>query len=258
MNQVYFIGAGPGEADLLTLKGAKLLRQAATVFAPTPFEITFAEHLVGKKILVPFNYYFAELLQLLDEELGRGDVAFLIPGDLTFYSPFQALIDALGERATVVPGVGTANAASAWLKKTLDLPGVCNRALIVSPRTLGDAADAPTLAQLAAPGVAMLIYMNNIPLPQLCAQLRQGYGAAVPIAILHRLGLPGETVVTGDLDDIAAKVGDRDFFNLTGPTKRPALTLVIVGETLTATVDGSWWDWRREHLWRFRDNGEGE
>ena len=64
--------------------------------------------------------------------------------------------------------------------------------------------------------------------------------------------------MTGDLDDIVAKVGDRDFFNLTGPTKRPALTLVIVGETLTATVDGSWWDWRREHLWRFRDNGEGE
>lgn len=258
MNQVYFIGAGPGEADLLTLKGAHLLRQCLTVFAPTPFEVTFADHLVGKKVLVPFDYYFAELLQLIDEALQSGEVAFLIPGDLTFYSPFQALIDALGERAVVIPGVGTANVASAWLKKTLDLPGVCNRALIVSPRTLGDAADSPTLAQLAAPGVAMLIYMNNIPLPQLCAQLRQGYGAAVPIAIMHRLGLPGETVVKGTLDDIVDLVGDRDFFNLTGPTKRPALTLVIVGETLTARVDGTWWDWRREHLWRFRDSGEGE
>lgn len=253
MNQVYFIGAGPGDPEFLTIKGARLLAEAATVYAPPPFEITFAPRLGGKQVLVPFDYYFEELLAQLEQQLTQGPVAFLIPGDLTFYSPFQALIDQLGERAEVVPGVGTANAASALLKKTLDLPGVCNRAILASPRTLGDEPGSPTLGDLAAPGVSLLIYMNNIPLPELVAQLRAGYGKNVPMALLHRLGLPGEEVVLGSLDDMVERVGERDFFNLQGPKKRPALTLLIVGETLDAKVDGTWWNIRRDTIWKFRD-----
>ena len=253
MNQVYFIGAGPGDPDFLTLKGARLLAEAATVYAPPPFEITFAAHLRGKRVLVPFDYYFEDLLAQIRQGLERAPVAFLIPGDLTFYSPFQALIDQLGELALVVPGVGTANAASALLKKTLDLPGVCNRAILASPRTLGDEPGCPTLEQLAAPGVSLLIYMNNIPLPELVAQLRRGYGRNVPMALLHRLGLPGEEVIVGTLDDMVARVGERDFFNLGGPKKRPALTLLIVGETLDAPVDGTWWNFRRDTIWTFRE-----
>jgi precorrin-4/cobalt-precorrin-4 C11-methyltransferase len=98
--------------------------------------------------------------------------------------------------------------------------------------------------------------MNDLPLPELAAQLKAGYGKNVPIAILHRLGLPGEEVVTGTLDEIVEKVAGRDFFNLSGAARRPSLTLVIAGETLTATVDGKWWDWRREHVWKFRNGGE--
>lgn len=253
MNRVYFIGAGPGDPDYLTLKGARLLAEAATVYAPPPFEVTFAEHLVGKQVSIPFDYYFEDLLARLERELVEGSVAFLIPGDLTFYSPFQALIDQLGDRAVVVPGVGTANVASAYLKKTLDLPGVCNRAILASPRTLGDEPGSPTLGELAAPGVSLLIYMNNIPLPELVRQLRQGYGKNVPMALLHRLGLPGEEVIVATLDDMVERVGERDFFNLNGPKRRPALTLLIVGETLTAQVDGTWWNIRRDTIWKFRD-----
>ena len=250
MNQVFFIGAGPGDPELLTLRGARVLATCQVVFAPDAFAATFGDHLAGKRLLDPFDFPFAELIATLAELLESGSVAFLVPGDLTFYSPFQAVVDALGERAAVVPGVGTANAASAALKKTLDLPGVCNRTVLVSPRTLGDAADAPTLDQLAAPGVTLLIYMNNLPPAELCARLRRGYGGNVPIAVLHRLGLDGETMVTGTLDDIVGKIGARDFFNLEGPNRRPALTLVVVGKTLGTSVDGSWWDYRREKIWR--------
>lgn len=256
MHQVHFIGAGPGDPQHLTLKGARALESSRTVFAPTPYEVTFAALLQGKELLVPFDFYFEELLARIAQALQEGDVAFLVPGDLTFYSPFQCLVDALGAQANVIPGVGTANVAAALTKKTLDLPGICNRAILASPRTLGDSPDAPSLAQLAAPGVTLLIYMNNLPLEELCRQLRQGYGRSVPISLFHRLGLSGETVVNGELDTIVALVGDRDFFNLNGPDRRPALTLVIVGETLTARADGSWWDWRRERIWQHRTGGE--
>lgn len=252
MNRVYFIGAGPGDAELLTLRGARLLGRCPAVFVPPPLDQTFAELLAGKRLLVPFDYYFAELLELLEQLLEAGPVAFLVPGDLTFYSPFQALVDTLGARAEVVPGVGTANAASAYLRKTLDLPGVCNRTILASPRTLGDDPDAPQLGDLAAPGVTLLIYMNNLPVPELVAELRRGYGRDVPIALLHRLGLPGEEVVRATLDTLEQEVAGRDLFNLSGKDRRPALTLVVAGETLTAEVDGGWWDFRREHIWKHR------
>ena len=251
MNRVYFIGAGPGDPSLLTLKGAALLAECPAVFAPEPFEETFAGLLSGKSVEIPFDFYFDELLEKVEKLLKKGNVAFLVPGDLTFYAPFQALVDILGDRSEVIPGVGTANAASAYLKKTLDLSGVCNRAVLTSPRILEENKGAPSLRDLAAPGATLLLYMNHLPLPQLAEQLRAGYGRNVPIAIAHRLGLPGQEVVKGTLDDIVERVGDRDFFNL-GQSRRPALTLVIVGDTLTATVGPAWWDDRRDKIWKYR------
>ena len=248
---VYFIGAGPGAADLLTVRACRALEECQLVYVAEPYDQIFAELLQGKDVRIPFSYYFAELIDQVNEQLESGSVAFLIPGDLTFYSPFQAFIDHFSSIAIVIPGVGTANAASANLKKTFDLPGVCSRAIIASPRTLGDDG-AMSIRQLAAPGATLLIYMNNMPLEQLVADLRAGFEEDVPIALLHRLCLPGEEVIAGTLDSIVAQVEGRDFFNIDSPDKRPALTLVIVGKTLNSKVDGSWWDYRRETIWRFR------
>jgi precorrin-4/cobalt-precorrin-4 C11-methyltransferase len=248
---VHFLGAGPGAADLLTVRASRALQECQLVYVAEPFEQIFAELLEGKDVRIPFAYYFDELIADVEAHLKIGNVAFMIPGDLTFYSPFQALLDHFSDVAVVTPGVGAANAASACLKKTFDLPGVCSRAIIASPRTLGDD-NAPTIRDLAAPGVVLLIYMNNIPLEQLVEDLKAGYKEDVPIALLHRLCLPGETIISGTLDTIVAQVDGRDFFNLNTTDKRPALTLVVVGKTIAASVDGSWWDYRREHIWRFR------
>lgn len=253
-HQVYFLGAGPGDPELLTRRAARLLAECRVVYLPPLYDQTFAELLVGKELFIPFEFCFAELLDKVRKQLVAGPVAFLIPGDMTFYSPFQAVVDALGEQALVVPGVGAANAASARLKKTLDLPGVCNRAVLASPRTLGESPDALTMGELAAPGVSLLIYMNNIPLAELVGQLRQGYGKDVPMALAHRLGLPEEEIILATLDTIVARVGSRDFFNLDSPNPRPALTLLLVGESLSAQADPSWWDYRWQHTWRYRDH----
>ena len=249
---VYFLGAGPGDPELLTRKAERLLADCATVYAPPLYDQAFAELLSGKKLLVPFDYYFADLIEMLADQSQNSPVAFLVPGDLTFYSPFQALVDALGEQAVVIPGVGAANAASALLKKTLDLPGVCSRAVLASPRTLGDGPQAPTMRDLAAPGVSLLIYMNNIPLCELVTQLRSGYQQNVPIVLAHRVGLPDQDLIVGTLDTIVDKVGDRDLFNLDSPDRRPALTLILVGESLDGKADPGWWDYRRDNIWKFR------
>jgi len=250
----YFLGAGPGDPELLTRRAERLLAACHVVYLPPLYEETFVELLDGKELFVPFNFYFSELITLIKKQLVNGPVAFLVPGDLTFYSPFQALVDVLGDRAVVVPGVGAANAASALLKKTLDLPGFCSRAIIASPRTLGEGPDALTMGDLAAPGVSLLIYMNNLPLTELVTQLRKGYGKDVAIALAHRIGLPDEEIIVATLDTIVAKVGNRDFFNLNSPNPRPALTLLLVGESLAAVADPAWWDYRRDHIWKYQDN----
>lgn len=257
MHKVYFIGAGPGDPQMLTLQGAAALERSAIVYLPLPYDETFAELLRGKQLLIPFDYDFDELLALIDSQLADAPVAFLIPGDLTFYSPFQGVINHFAERSEVIAGVGVANAASAKLKRTLDLPSVCDRALILSPKTLGNKEGAPRLEDFAAPGASLLIYMNNIPLAELADRLRRGYGKDVPIALLHRLGLPGEKIVEATLDTIVAACDGVDYFYLEDPTQKPALTFLIVGETLRAEVDGEWWDYRRKTMWKQRKEAEG-
>ena len=253
-HQVYFLGAGPGDPDLLTRRAERLLKECPVVYVPPLYTETFAEFLIGKQLHVPFDFYFADLIAQIKTQLVNGPVAFLVPGDLTFYSPFQAVVDTLGELAVVIPGVGVANAASALLKKTLDLPGACSRAILASPRTLGESPNAPSMRDFAAPGVSLLIYMNNLPLAELTDQLRKGYGQDVPIALAHRVGLPDEEIIMGTLDTIVAKVGDRDLFNINSTNPRPALTLILVGESLAADADPAWWDYRRDHIWQYQDN----
>ena len=257
MNRIYFIGAGPGDPQMLTLQGADALARSPIIYLPLPYDETFAEFLKDKQILIPFDYDFAELLGQIEQQLETSNVAFLVPGDLTFYSPFQGIINHFGDRSEVIAGIGVANAASARLKRTLDLPSVCNRALIVSPKTLGDAEGGPKLEDFAAPGASLLIYMNNMPLEELVAKLRRGYGKDIPIALMHRLGLPDEKIIEATLDTIVDACDGFDYFYLDDPTKKPALTFLIVGETLQAEVDGEWWDYRRETMWKQRKVAEG-
>jgi precorrin-4/cobalt-precorrin-4 C11-methyltransferase len=244
MTRVWFIGAGPGNPDLLTLAGARRLKESKTVYAFSPFDETYRDLLAGKTLCNPYDYRFEELLGLVKEQLTRGNVAFLVPGDLTFFCPFQALVEELGEKAEILPGVGTVNAAAAALKRTLNLSGACNRTVIVSPRTLEESEGAPGLEELAGPGVTLVIYMNHHSLPDLVAKLFSGYGRNVPIALVHRLGFRGERVLVGTLEDIESKAEGCDIFPPECHKGCSALTLVIVGDTLTAPATSDWWDER--------------
>ncbi len=244
MKKVYFIGAGPGDPELLTLRGAGLLQSCATVYAFSPYGESFATLLAGKTLYDPFDFAFDVLLERLQCERRRQPVAFLVPGDQTWFFPFQGLIEALGDGAQVVPGVSSANAASALLKRTLNLSGICSHTLILSPRTLEETPGAPALESLAAPGVTLVIYMNHLPLADLVARLRQGYGRDEPIALLQKIGLPDQRVVCGTLDTIQA------LWEASGTCSkdrswRSELILILVGASLTAAVDSGWWDLRR-------------
>ncbi|HLB25900.1 MAG TPA: SAM-dependent methyltransferase [Nitrospirota bacterium] len=237
--KIYFIGGGPGDPSLITVKGGELLARASLVLAPGFFRETYAPLLAGKECLDPFDFHHAELVEKIKSYLDEGrDVAFLVPGDLAIFSPVQSIIDCFRGSAEVVPGVSAMNAASAVLKRTFDLPGVSHSTIATSPKTITGSPD--TIAALSKHQSTMVLFMNNKPAGELSAELSEGYGPDTPVAVIYSISMPGQEVVMTTLSRLAADVdperfGDEDVFKL-----------VVVGAVLTATEDPAWWDRRKD------------
>ncbi len=252
MHRVEFIGAGPGHPGLLTLAGAEALRACPAVLAPATFQESFASLLVGKEVASPFPMTHAEVVAWVDDRLPRGPVAFLIPGDFSSFCPFQSYVAHFGESGRVIPGVGAHAAAAALLKRGFDVAGVAHATVLTSPRAHTRSGGRVRLREYARPGHTLVIYMNDLPLPDLTAELRAGFGADAPIAVLERVSCPDERVTVGTLDSICAAVGDRDPFALASKGREPALALVIAGDALAAAEKPAFWDRRHEKLWKPR------
>ena len=247
MNRVFFIGAGPGAPDLLTVRGLNALSQCSVVYALPPYDEAFGPLLAGKTVFNPFDYYFAELLQQVEVQLRANSVAFLVPGDQTFLCPFHGIVDFFDDRADVIPGVGIVNAASATLKKSFDLPSVCQRTMLVSPRVLAERGELDQLPSLLDREVTVLLYLNHLPLVELAALLRQGFGENVPFGAFYRLGLEDQDVVLTSLDDVLCQVDEVSQFSLKSETdgRSSSLLFYAAGHALTAKDDGEHWDRRR-------------
>jgi precorrin-4/cobalt-precorrin-4 C11-methyltransferase len=237
--RIYFVGGGPGDPGLMTVRGLGILKGATLVLAPGHFRESFSELLSGKESLDPFDYHHRELVAKVDECLDRGDDAvFLVPGDLAIFSPVQSLIDYFGDSVEVVPGVGTLNAASAVLKRTFDLPGISHSTIATSPKTITNSPD--TIASLSKHQATMVLFMNNKPVEELAAELSAGYPPDTPVAVLYLVSLPGQEVVMTTIERLGQDV-DRARFE-----DEDVFKLIVVGRVLTASEDPSWWDRRKD------------
>lgn len=246
-NTVYFIGAGPGHSKYLTLEGLEALGNCRLVFALSPYPETFRKYLAGKRVENPFNYLFSEIKQEVEAALDNGSVGFLVPGDLTVFSPFFSLVEYFGDRSRIIAGVGVINAAAAVVKRTLDLPRVSHSVVLTSPKRIGRDTTGTVLGTLASSADTMVIYMNNRPLPQLMEELAPGFGPGTPVAIVYRVGLDGEKVYRGTMATIADVVGDDDIFGF--ESGKPSMGIILIGDVLDADPDPSFWDKRKELFW---------
>ncbi|MDF1536560.1 MAG: SAM-dependent methyltransferase [bacterium] len=246
-HSVYFIGAGPGDPRYLTLEGSDALSNCTVVYAMDPYPETFRRFLAGKEVRDPFDRVFREIVEEVEEGLTNAPVGFLVPGDITAFSPFLPLVERFGERARVIAGVGIINAAAALLKKTLDMPGVSHAIVLTSPKHIDKSGDTRQMGQLARAAGTMVLYMNNRPLDQLAAELSEGFEPDTPAAVVSRIGLSGEKVYRGTLATIAAVVGEDDIFGLVSGD--PSLAIVLVGDVLEVPSDPAFWDKRKEKFW---------
>jgi precorrin-4/cobalt-precorrin-4 C11-methyltransferase len=225
---VHFIGAGPGAADLITVRGRDLIaRCPVCLYAGSlvPAELlAFCPE--GARIVntAPLDLDAIEAEILAAHRAGL-DVARLHSGDLSIYSAVAEQLRRLeryGIPYTLTPGVPAFAAAAAALGRELTVPGVAQS--VVLTRISGRASAMPereTLAAFAATGTTLVLHLAIQALPRLVEELIPYYGADGPVAVVFRASWPDERIIRATLATIAAAVEasgiDRTATILVGP-----------------------------------------
>jgi precorrin-4/cobalt-precorrin-4 C11-methyltransferase len=212
---VHFIGAGPGAADLITLRAQRLIASCPVCL--------YAGALVPPEVLGHADAD-AELIdtQGLDldaivnhlrraQEDGK-DVARLQSGDLSIYSATAEQtrrLDELGIPWDMTPGVPAFAAAAASLRQELTLPGVAQTVILTRHSKRATALpDGEELSGLAAHGTTLVIHLGTQAIEEIAATVEPHYGAGCPAAVVARASWPDEVILRGTVATIAAHVRD--------------------------------------------------
>ena len=224
---VHFIGAGPGAADLLTLRGRDLIaRCPVCLYAGSLVPEEVLGHCPpGARIIntapMDLDAIIAECTaaQACGEEVAR-----LHSGDMSVWSAMGEQIRRLraaGVPFTVTPGVPAFSAAAASLGAELTLPGIAQS--VVLTRTPGRASKMPEgerLDAFAATGATLAIHLSIQNLAQVVAELEPHYGPDCPVAVAYRASWPDERVIRATLgtveDAMAAETIERTAIILVG------------------------------------------
>jgi precorrin-4/cobalt-precorrin-4 C11-methyltransferase len=229
---VHFIGAGPGAADLITVRGRDLIARCPVCL--------YAGSIVPKELLAycPPGARIVDTAPLtLDEieaefvaahEAGK-DVARLQSGDLSVFSALAEQLRRLERRGipySLTPGVPAFAAAAAAIGRELTVPEIAQS--VVLTRVSGRASAMPegeTLAAFAATGATLAIHLAIHALGEVVEELTPLYGEDCPVVVVADASRPGQRIVRGTLSDIAAKIAAK-------PIERTAL--ILVGRALAA------------------------
>lgn len=252
--KVYFVGAGPGAPDLITLRGARVLSNVSMVL--------YAGSLVPEVVLTHCREEAEKINTAalnLDQQLEHYrraqrlniSVARLHSGDPAIYGAMaeqMQRLDELGIEYEVVPGVSSFTAAAAELKSELTKPDVSQT--IILTRLNGRASAVPEtedIAALAAHRATLCIFLSGPHLPQIVNQLRQYYDDSTPIALARRVSWSDQQIHRSVLGTVLNEVNLSDW-KLT--------TMIIVGDVLKAQTLSSSCLYSPKYSHRFRKAAE--
>ncbi len=221
---VHFIGAGPGAADLITLRGARLLAACPIcLYAGSTVPPALLTHCAPGARLVdtaPLDLDAIEA-EFAGAHADGQDVARLHSGDLSIYSAVAEQLRRLKRRGipfTLTPGVPAFAAAAAVLGRELTAPGVAQT--VVLTRMPGRASAMPPGEQLAAyaqTGATLAIHLAAALLPDALAALLPFYGADCPAALVTRATWPEQQVIRATLGTLDSAGVERTALLLVGP-----------------------------------------
>ena len=209
---VHFIGAGPGAADLITLRGRDLIAASPVcLYAGSLVPRALLEHCPpGAEIVDTAPMTLDEIVARLKQATDQGkDVARLHSGDLSIWSALGEQLrrlDAIGVPYTVTPGVPSFAAAAAALGRELTLPEVAQS--LVLTRTSGRASSMPpgeTLEAFAATGATLAVHLSVHAIDDVVRRVVAFYGENCPSVVVYRASWPDEQIIRGTLATIAAQ-----------------------------------------------------
>lgn len=248
---VWFIGAGPGDPELLTLKAARLIAACPVCLyagSLVPAEVV-AMAPEGARVMDTAAMTLDETHAEIVAAHGRGeDVARVHSGDPSLYGAIAEQIrrlkaDGIGYR--IVPGVPAYAAAAAALGQELTIPQVAQSIVLTRMAMKSTAMPAgETLENFARTGATLAIHLGVRALREIERKLSPHYGSDCPVIVAYRVGWPDQMLIRGTLSDIHAKVRAR---------KITRTALILVGPALREGrdfVDSALYDPEKPHVLR--------
>lgn len=227
---VFFIGAGPGDPELITVKGQRLVRSCPVIlYAGSLVPAAVLDGNVAEQVVNTAELDLDQIVALLKAAHDKGQhVARVHSGDPSLYGAIGEQIRrlrALHIPYEIVPGVTATAACAATLGVELTLPDVSQTLILTRFASKTTMPAGEQLGDLARHRATMAIHLGVRHLARIVDELRPHYGGDCPIAVIYRASWPDEEKVTGTLDDIVAKVQS---------THIERTALILVGRVLAA------------------------
>ena len=245
---VYFIGAGPGDPELITVKGQRLIRSCPVIiYAGSLVPAAVLEGHQAQQVVNSAELHLEQIIALIKAADANGqDVARVHSGDPSLYGAIGEQIRCLRELGIafeIIPGVTATAACAAILGAELTLPDISQTVILTRYAEKSVMPAGEELASLAQHKATMAIHLGVKNLENIVAELTPHYGIDCPIAVIHRASWPDQDWVVGTLADITQKVQAKGF-------KRTAL--ILVGRVLASDnfADSSLYRAGHAHLYR--------
>lgn len=212
--KVYFVGAGPGDPDLLTVKARRLLQSArcciyaGSLVCPDIVALLPAQARRYDSAAMDLGQIIAEVVRARQEGL---DVVRLHTGEPSIYGAIgeqMDALDALGIDYEVVPGISSFQAAAAAIKTELTAPQVAQTVILTRTGGRTPMPAAEDLAQLARSGATLCVFLSSDRLADVAAKVQPHYGGECPAAVVYHASWPDQKVIRGTVSTIAALVGE--------------------------------------------------
>lgn len=218
---ISFVGAGPGNVDLITVKGRRLLEEADVVIYAG--SLVSGEHLKfckrGCKLYNSASMTLEEVIGVMEKNTEKSlNIVRLHTGDPTIYGAIREQMDILDSKGItyeVVPGVSSFTAACASIKKEFTLPGVSQTVILTRMEGRTPVPEEEDLEVLAKYKASMAIFLSVQDIDRVVEKLAKGYGSYdIPVAVVYKATWEDEEIILGTLEDIVEKVKIKGINNI--------------------------------------------
>ena len=214
MSNVFFVGCGPGDPELITIKAKKLIQKAdVIVYSGSLIPQPILKLCKKGKLYDAAKLVREEIFDLLYKNAKKEKlVVRLHDGDPSIYGAIKEQIDNLekkGIKSTVIPGVTAFLASAAALGTQLTLPGITQTIILTRAESRTKVPKREKISELAKHKATLIFYLSVHLLPKLVTEaITGGYKKSTPVAVVYRASWDDQKIIKGTLNDIVKKIHD--------------------------------------------------